>query len=104
MPACRTRRSPPRRAWPPAPWAPHSPEPGGGWSKPTKQEVRESMSHADDGTLHGYLDGQLAPVERAQVEAHLASCPACRTRLDEERALIERADALLGLATPPERT
>jgi hypothetical protein len=61
------------------------------------------MSHADDGTLHAYLDGQLAPVERAQVEGHLASCPACRTRLDEERALIERADALLGLATPPER-
>src|SRR2546425_9590421 len=61
------------------------------------------MSHADDGTLHAYLDGQLSPVERAQLEAHLASCPACRARLDEERALIERADALLALATPPER-
>jgi anti-sigma factor RsiW len=61
------------------------------------------MPHVDDGTLHAYLDGQLAPVERAQVEGHLASCPACRARLDEERALIERADALLALATPPER-
>jgi len=61
------------------------------------------MSHADDGTLHAYLDGQLSPVERGQVEAHLASCPACQARVDEERALIERADALLGLATPPER-
>ena len=61
------------------------------------------MSHADDGTLHAYLDGQLSPVERGQLEAHLASCPACRARLDEERALIERADALLALATPPER-
>src|SRR5207244_11597451 len=61
------------------------------------------MSHADDGTLHAYLDGQLSPVERAQLEAHLASCPACRARLDEERGLIERADALLALATPPER-
>ncbi|HYS20902.1 MAG TPA: zf-HC2 domain-containing protein, partial [Gemmatimonadales bacterium] len=57
----------------------------------------------DDGTLHAYLDGQLAPLERAQVEGHLTSCPACRARLDEERALIERADALLALATPPER-
>jgi len=61
------------------------------------------MPHVDDGTLHAYLDGQLAPVERAQVEGHLTSCPACRARLDEERALIERADALLALATPPER-
>jgi hypothetical protein len=61
------------------------------------------MSHVDDGTLHAYLDGQLAPVERAQVEGHLASCPACRARLDEERALIERADALLAVAAPPER-
>ena len=61
------------------------------------------MSHADDGTLHAYLDGQLSPVERTQLEAHLASCPACRARLDEERGLIERADALLALATPPER-
>src|SRR2546428_7825568 len=61
------------------------------------------MSHADDGTLHAYLDGQLSPVERTQLEAHLASCPACRAGLDEERGLIGRADALLALATPPER-
>jgi putative zinc finger protein len=61
------------------------------------------MSHADDGTLHAYLDGQLSPVERAQLEAHLASCAACRGRLDEERGLIARADALLAAALPPER-
>jgi len=61
------------------------------------------MSHVDDGTLHAYLDGELAPVERARFEAHVAECAACRTRLDEERALIERAGALLGLAQPPER-
>jgi hypothetical protein len=61
------------------------------------------MSHVDDGTLHAYLDGQLSPVEREQLERHLAACPACRARLDEERALIERADALLALAAPPER-
>jgi len=61
------------------------------------------MSHADDGTLHAYLDGQLSPVELAQLEAHLASCPACRGRLEEERALVERADALLAAAAPPER-
>ena len=60
-----------------------------------------NMSHFDDGALHAYLDGELAPVERAQVEAHLAECAACRTRLDEERRLIQRASQLLGFAQPP---
>ena len=67
------------------------------------QEVRDSMSHVDDGTLHAYLDGELTPVERARLEAHVAECAACRGQLDEERALIERASGLLGLALPPER-
>ncbi len=62
------------------------------------------MSHVDDGTLHAYLDGELLPVERARVEAHVAECAACRGRLEEERALIERASNLLGLAQPPERS
>lgn len=61
------------------------------------------MSHVDDGALHAYLDGELAPVERARLEAHVAECPPCRARLDEERALIARASELLGLAGPAER-
>lgn len=60
------------------------------------------MSHVDDGTLHAYLDGELSPVERERIEGHVAGCAACRARLDEERALIERAGRLLGLAGPPE--
>ena len=67
------------------------------------QEVRGNMSHVDDGTLHAYLDGELALVERARLEAHVAECAACRSRLEEERALIARASGLLGLAQPPER-
>ena len=66
-------------------------------------EVRGNMSHVDDGTLHAYLDGELTPVERARLEGHVAECAACRNRLEEERALIERASGLLGLAQPPER-
>lgn len=62
-----------------------------------------SMSHVDDGTLHAYLDGELTPAEAQGVDAHVAQCPICRSRLDEERALIARADELLGLAAPPER-
>ncbi|MGE0814964.1 MAG: zf-HC2 domain-containing protein [Vicinamibacterales bacterium] len=33
--------------------------------------------------LSSYLDGDLAPGDRAQVEAHLAACDACRGLLDE---------------------
>jgi hypothetical protein len=59
------------------------------------------MPHADDGTLHAYLDGELTPVEVGQLESHLAGCAGCRARLDEARALIERAARLLGVAVPP---
>ena len=61
------------------------------------------MSHVDEGTLHAYLDGELPPNERRDVEAHLAQCAACKERLTEERALFERASALLGSARPVER-
>lgn len=59
------------------------------------------MSHVDEGTLHAYLDGELTPVEVGRLESHLAGCAACRARLDEERALIERAARLLDAAVPP---
>jgi len=61
------------------------------------------MSHVDEGTLHAYLDGELSPAEAQGVDAHLAQCPACRGRLEEERALITRAGELLALAAPPDR-
>jgi Putative zinc-finger len=61
------------------------------------------MSHVDEGTLHAYLDGELAPVERERVDTHLKGCPACQARLVEERAILERASRLLGMAAPPER-
>ena len=62
------------------------------------------MSHVDDGTLHAYLDGELPPAEARGLEAHVAECAGCRDRLEEERALIARADELLGLAAPPDRS
>jgi hypothetical protein len=61
------------------------------------------MSHVDDGILHAYLDGELSPAEAQGVEAHLAQCPGCRGRLEEERALTTRAAELLALAAPPDR-
>jgi len=61
------------------------------------------MSHVDDGTLHAYLDGELPATDAHDLEAHVAQCRECRVRLNEERALIARADELLGLAAPPDR-
>ena len=61
------------------------------------------MSHVDEGTLHAYLDGELPSAERAALEAHLADCATCRANLTEERALRERATAVLGSARPAER-
>ena len=48
--------------------------------------------------LSEYLDEELSPDEKAQVEAHLAGCSGCRTVLEELRAVTTRAAAL-----PPTR-
>ncbi|OLD87419.1 MAG: hypothetical protein AUG85_07270 [Gemmatimonadetes bacterium 13_1_20CM_4_66_11] len=61
------------------------------------------MSHVDEGTLHAYLDGELASGERATLEAHVAQCATCRAALADERALRDRASAVLSLARPSER-
>ena len=61
------------------------------------------MSHVDEGTLHAYLDGELPSDERTALEGHLGQCAICRATLAEERALLERASALLGSARPVER-
>jgi putative zinc finger protein len=68
-----------------------------------RRDTEMNISHVDEGTLHSYLDGELAPEEARGVAAHLTQCAACRNRLDEERALIARAGELLALATPPDR-
>ncbi len=62
-----------------------------------------SISHVDDGQLHAYLDAELPQPEAWRLEAHLGECPACRGRLEEQRALITRASELLALAAPPTR-
>jgi hypothetical protein len=68
------------------------------------QDMKEgSMSHVDEGTLHAYLDGELPSTDRSILDAHLAQCEPCRARLADERALRERASALLGAARPVER-
>jgi anti-sigma factor RsiW len=53
------------------------------------------VKHAQDD-LTAYLDGALDPGARAQVEAHLAGCAACRAERDRLAATL----ALLGRLPP----
>ncbi len=59
------------------------------------------MSHVDEGMLHAYLDHADRPSgEWRAVEDHLASCADCRQRLDDARALRERAAVILEASGP----
>ncbi|MFP5503524.1 MAG: anti-sigma factor family protein, partial [Candidatus Sericytochromatia bacterium] len=44
---------------------------------------------ATEERLSDYLDGALAPEERAQVDAHLEGCEHCRQDLEELRFVVE---------------
>jgi anti-sigma factor RsiW len=46
----------------------------------------------------GFVDAALEPAERAETEAHLVECEACRAQAEAERALRRR---LLALPAPP---
>jgi anti-sigma factor RsiW len=45
--------------------------------------------------LSEYLDDELTPAERADLDAHLATCRECTVTLDELRQVITRAGSLL---------
>jgi len=44
--------------------------------------------------LSEYVDGELAAEERASLEAHLATCAACRATLEDLRKVVARSRAL----------
>lgn len=39
--------------------------------------------------LSDYVDGELEPGQRAELEAHIRACPACHARVDTMRDTIE---------------
>lgn len=43
------------------------------------------MSHATEGTIQAYLDGELTVAERSELTGHLAQCDACARELDTLR-------------------
>jgi anti-sigma factor RsiW len=46
--------------------------------------------------MSGYLDGQLAPRERARIEHHLGECRECRRLLRGLRAVVDALHRLPG--------
>jgi anti-sigma factor RsiW len=48
--------------------------------------------------LSEYLDGELAPADRASLDAHLADCAECRMTLEELRGVVARAAAVTDAA------
>ncbi len=58
-------------------------------------------SHLEDGTIHELLDGEIPSAELPPIQAHLASCAECRTRLDAARLHVAEADELIEALDAP---
>ena len=61
------------------------------------------MSHVNEGALHAYLDGALSELPSGDARAireHVATCPECAMRLEEEKQIREEAVAILSGALP----
>jgi len=52
--------------------------------------------------LSAYLDGELTPLERDNIEKHLASCSGCAARLDQLRRISALAGDLPRVLPPPD--
>lgn len=59
------------------------------------------MSHLDEGILHGLVDGEIPSHALGPIQAHLAACAECRSRLEAERALASDAMDLIELIEVP---
>ena len=60
------------------------------------------MTCPQDGTLRAYLDHELVDSESAGVPEHLASCAACRARIESLRAEVAETTNLLAALAAPE--
>ena len=63
------------------------------------------MRHVTDGELHALLDGslELLPAARGEeIRDHVASCSACRERLQDEEAVRQQAQSILRSTVPEE--
>lgn len=53
------------------------------------------MQHLDEGTIHAWLDGELPAAERAELEAHIASCEPCAAAVAEARGFVAASSRIL---------
>jgi hypothetical protein len=53
------------------------------------------MQHLDEGTIHAWLDGALAPNEASEAEAHVQSCAQCANAVAEARGLVAASSRIL---------
>lgn len=68
------------------------------------------MRHPDEGTIHAWLDDQLPPEERAELEQHFDQCEQCAVLVVEARGLAAGASRIVGAldsvrsgAVPPKK-
>lgn len=54
--------------------------------------------------ISGYLDGELAPAEQAELEAHLETCPDCRRELEVMRRLFRGTSSAFAASDIPDET
>jgi anti-sigma factor RsiW len=62
------------------------------------------MSCLKISDIYAYLEGDLAPEQRGQVEEHLSGCPRCRSAVEERRFLGEAFSSLTPLPMPADFT
>ena len=57
--------------------------------------MSDRHEHLDEGTIHAWLDGAVAPDESARVESAAGSCAECAARVAEARGLIAASSRIL---------
>lgn len=58
------------------------------------------MKHLDNILIQKYIDGELTENEHQETEAHLADCPSCRLKVDEQRTFSEKVKHTLEKTVP----
>jgi hypothetical protein len=53
------------------------------------------MQHPDEGMIHTWLDGELAPDDASSLEAHVAECPECSAKVAEARGLVAASSRIV---------
>ena len=60
------------------------------------------MKHLDNILIQKYIDGELTENEHQETEAHLADCPSCMQKMNEQRVFFEKVKHALEKTVPDE--